>query len=1043
MRFRPVAAAIAAAATVSLAASALPAQQFVNETRDPHQAQYEDFAKDYAKWTSGPEYGSPLVDHLPKVKGIPTPQDVLGYYIGAPAKLTYYADIVKYYRALAKATPRVKVETIGRSDEGRELVVVWVSSEENIRNLAQNRANLAKLADPRGLSKAEIQHLIQTTKPNYHLMGGLHSGETGPSEMLMELAYRLATETSPLITNIRNNVVVSITPAADPDGRDRNVDWFYHGLDMGPDTAKADSAANGRGGGPGGGRGGSPAGQLPYWGKYVYHDNNRDINLSQTSMRAITDWYFTAHPPIMHDLHESLSLMYDYSGGPPQNPNLDPILFSELPFYANWELEQMTKYGMPGVYTHAFMDGWSPGYLGSVAYNHNGMMRMYETQSGREMTKADSVRVKAIQDSVARAMQGLPPLKDSTTARGGRGFGGRGGRGGASGGRGGAPAESTAARGRGAGAPGAPGGGRGAPGGGRGAPGGGRGGAEFGGPANIPTGKGGGQPREWYRGLPIPPDAILRFTRRNNTNYMETGVLSGLELTAMFPQVVLQNFYTKTEHSIDAGKTEAPYGYVIPVAPDMTRAATLVNVLRAQGIEVGKLEKETTIGTEKFPAGSYVIKLDQPYGRLAKNLLEKQDYPDPALTTYDDSGWSMGYAFNVDVKEIKDKSILNAAVTPVKTAEVKGTVAGNGTAGLAVAHYGSNNMITFRYKLKNVPMKVAEKEFTADGVKFPAGSFIVTGSPAELQAAKAAVESLGLTAAALSSVPTVATHDANVPRIAIYSQWNGTQELGWYRFTFDKFGIPYDLIYKERVAKGDLKKDYDVILMAAQNINRAAVLAKKAARPQPYEQSAKYKFLGMYGSTPDMSGGFGAEGVDAINKFLDEGGTLITTLQAVRYPIEFGLARSVDTENPAGVVAQKPLIQAEIKRTDSPVFYGYADKIFPIKFGQGSQVFRVGIADQSNVLADYVGGNASVLSGLMTGADNLKGRAFVVDIPNAYDGHGRVLMFANNPIYRWQNHGEFNMIFNSIINWDDPTPTAPLTLPAATTNTFGRGGGSR
>src|SRR5690348_7358782 len=180
MRFRPVAAALAAATTLSLAAATLPAQQFVNETRDPQQAQYEDFARDYAKWTSGPEYGSPLVDHLPKVKGIPTPQDVLGYYIGAPAKLTYYADILKYYRALAKATPRVKVETIGRSDEGRELVVVWVSSEENIRNLARNRANLAKLADPRGLSASEVQHLIQTTKPNYHFMGGLHSGETGP-----------------------------------------------------------------------------------------------------------------------------------------------------------------------------------------------------------------------------------------------------------------------------------------------------------------------------------------------------------------------------------------------------------------------------------------------------------------------------------------------------------------------------------------------------------------------------------------------------------------------------------------------------------------------------------------------------------------------------------------------------------------------------------------------------------------------------------------------------------------------------------------------
>src|SRR5204863_2178073 len=118
-----------------------------------------------------------------------------------------------------------------------------------------------------------------------------------------------------------------------------------------------------------------------------------------------------------------------------------------------------------------------------------------------------------------------------------------------------------------------------------------------------------------------------------------------------------------------------PYAYVFPVQRDLTRVAALVNILRAQNIEVGTANAEITLGADKYPAGSYVIKLDQPYGRLAKNLLERQDYPDPALTTYDDSGWSMGYAFNVDVKEIKDSTVLAAPTTLVKTAEVKGKFA--------------------------------------------------------------------------------------------------------------------------------------------------------------------------------------------------------------------------------------------------------------------------------------------------------------------------------------------------------------------------------
>jgi hypothetical protein len=1032
-RLRPT---LLALGVLVIASTGLPAQQWVTETRDPKQMQDEDFAKAYKEWTGDPRYGSPLVDHLPRVQGIPTPKDVLGYHIGAPRTLTYYENILKYYRALAAATPRVKVETIGKSDENRELVVVWVSSDDNMKNLQQNRDNLARLADPRGVPDDSIKQLIATTRPHYHFIGGLHSGESGPPEMLMELVYRLATETSSFITAIRENVIVSVTPVADADGRDRNVDLFYCNQEANaassgaaspaptsganPDPAGGagaaqNQAAGGRGAGPGGGN----ACSLPYWGKYVYHDNNRDINLSQMQMRALADWYFTAHPPIMHDLHESLSLLYTYSGGAPQNPNLDPLLFAELPFFSNWELTQMTKWGMPGVYTHAFMDGWSPGYLGSIAYNHNGMMRMYETQSGRD--------------------GGPGPAAGPTTPAAGEGRGAGGGRGGGRGGGGrGGDAGATRGGGAGAGTPpaatppaaqggegarGAGAGGAGAQTSGRagggppagGAPGAGRGGG-------VPTGRGGGQEREWYRGIPIPPNAVANFTRRNNTNYMQTGVLSGLQLTAMFPNLVLENFYTKTRNSIEQGRTTAPFGYVIPAQRDMTRPTELVRILRVQGIEVGQTTTPVKIGDATYAAGSFVIKGGQPYWRLAKNLLERQDYPDPALRTYDDSGWSMGHAFNVEVKEIRDKVILDVAAPLIKVPELRGRVAGTGTAGLAIAHFGSNNMITFRYKLRNVPMKVAEKSFQVSGTDFPAGSFIVS-APADLAAVRAAVEQLGLTAAAFDTAPTVATHDGDVPRIAIYSQWSGTQELGWYRHAFDQFGIPFDLIYKERVKKGDLKNDYDVILMAAQAISRNTVLSSPASRPSAYVKSDKFKFLGMYGETTDTTGGFGQDGVDAFEKFLEAGGTIVAAERAVQFPIEFGFARTIGIESVQGVNAQKPLVQAEIVKTDHPVFYGYADKIFPIKYATQQSFFSVGVADQENVLARFVGGDAAVLSGLMVGGDAIRGRAFAVDVPKAHNGKGRVIMFSNNPIYRWQNHGEFNMIFNAIMNWNDsPKP---------------------
>src|SRR5581483_12089341 len=134
---------------------------------------------------------------------------------------------------------------------GRECIVVFVGSEDSIQNLETYRKYLAQLADPRHIDDAQEKEILASAKPIYHVMGGLHSGETGPPEMLMELAYRLATEDTPIIKAIRDHVIVSITPAADPDGRDRYTDWYYrYKID---ETSEDDSM-----GGP------------PYWGKYIY-----------------------------------------------------------------------------------------------------------------------------------------------------------------------------------------------------------------------------------------------------------------------------------------------------------------------------------------------------------------------------------------------------------------------------------------------------------------------------------------------------------------------------------------------------------------------------------------------------------------------------------------------------------------------------------------------------------------------------------------------------------------------------------------------------
>src|SRR6185437_8427508 len=147
-------------------------------------AQYTSQIRQY---TTEPYLITPLVDHLPSSTTVPSPDKVLGYIIGTPNKLTHTADIYRYYRALEKASPRVRVFTTGKSEEGRDFMVVAVSDDANIAQLDHYRDITAKLADPRKITPDEAAQLEKNGKPFYWLSGSIHSPETGSPEMLMEL----------------------------------------------------------------------------------------------------------------------------------------------------------------------------------------------------------------------------------------------------------------------------------------------------------------------------------------------------------------------------------------------------------------------------------------------------------------------------------------------------------------------------------------------------------------------------------------------------------------------------------------------------------------------------------------------------------------------------------------------------------------------------------------------------------------------------------------------------------------------------------------
>ncbi|HSP45087.1 MAG TPA: M14 family zinc carboxypeptidase, partial [Chthoniobacterales bacterium] len=196
--------------------------------RDPKQAVDEAYTAKIQKYTTAPYFTSPLVNYLPASKNVPTPEAVLGDVAGAPGVLPYAEDVYKYMGLLEKASPRVRVFSIGKTEEGREMIAVAVSSPENLKNLEENRARLAKLADPRTikLDDAEADKIVAQAVPVYYITGTIHSPETGAPTALMELAYRLAVDESPYIREIREGTITLITPVVEVDGRDRMVDIY-------------------------------------------------------------------------------------------------------------------------------------------------------------------------------------------------------------------------------------------------------------------------------------------------------------------------------------------------------------------------------------------------------------------------------------------------------------------------------------------------------------------------------------------------------------------------------------------------------------------------------------------------------------------------------------------------------------------------------------------------------------------------------------------------------------------------------------------------
>jgi Zinc carboxypeptidase len=967
------------------ATSTLSAQLDSTFARDANQPIDKQYTDQIHKYTTDPSFISPLVDYLPASKTVPTPAKVLSDVSGAPDMLPYAEDVYKYFRMLEAATPRVKVFTIGHTEEGREMMAAAIADANLLTNAKVNDARLAQLADPRtiGLDDARARPLIDQSWPVYYITGTIHSPETGAPTALMELAYRLAVDDAPYIKFIRSHMIVLITPVVEVDGRDRMVDIYkWHKAHPGQDWT-----------------------HLLYWGHYVAHDNNRDaMGMTLALSRNVLDTYLAWHAQVLHDLHESVPFLYDNTvGDGPYNAWLDPILADEWAELGANNVAQMQSFGMPGVFTHGDFDTWSPGYLMFLASMHNGISRLYET------------------------------------------FG-----------NGGADTEKRILR-----------------------------------PDDYS--------RTWYR--QNPPLPVVTWSQRDNNNYEESALLSTISYFSRNTRHFVENFYIKSKRSVEKPSLEGPSAYVIPADPaDANRQVELLKVLKRQHVEIQQLTEPATseVPGEKrgdkskqqiFPAGSIVVRMDQPYSRAADALLDRQYWApsDPQKHPYDDTAWSFTHLFNLHVVRVTDPAILKSKMTPLgDPTALAGKTSGSGTV-LAIANTGQISLLSLAYKLKGATIQVTEKSFDADGKHFPAGSLLVTGVPDDRIAA--ILHELSLDASQVTAAPSVPTHPAAAPRIAFMHTWLGTQTEGWWRYAFDIGGIPFDYISTQTVAgQEDLHAKYDVIIFAPVGHYSSLEIINGIPtwnNPMPWQKSDLTPNLGALDSTADIRPGLGNDGLVHLQKFVEQGGLLITCEDTAQFAIDMGLAPGVSVASRGDARVVGSVLNTVFVDHDSPVAFGYGPGVPVMSAGgmafnvsntlggarfrsltdpaeafsdpyahrptgrgsiedndepQGSKIAEaeplvkqqpweakhldeddirnnpqvIPVQSRPDVILRFSDAKTLLLDGLLDKASSIAEHAVVVD---AHLGQGNVLLFGNNPIYRGETIGTYPLVFNAILNY--------------------------
>ena len=874
---------------------------------------------------------------------VPSPKSHFGFNIGDNYQLATFTQTEAYLKKLAAVSKKVKLQVIGKTEEGRNHYMVIVSDPSNLANLEKYKSISQKLAHAEDLSVAEATQMANEGKAVVWIDGGLHATEVTGIHQWIESLYQLITRTDEETKRILKSTIILFVHA-NPDGQELVSNWYMRNSD----TLKRSTSS------------------LPrLYQKYIGHDNNRDFYMTnmQESKNMSRQQYIEWMPQVLYNHHQTGPPGSVVAGPPyrdPFNYVYDPLLVTGIDALGAAMSSRLNAESKPGytMKSGSVYSTWWNGGLRTTAYYHNIIGLLTEIIGNPTPSNIPLVPQRLIPNSAT--------------------------------------------------------------------------------PYPI-------TPQKWYF--------------RNSIDYSVSLNYAVLNYAARYREELLLNIYKMGRHSIEAGskdnwtlyskrsdavaellKTEKLTGNIdsfqttlfnkvyknpanrdargyIVTANQTTTAIDFINILIQSGIKVEKANANFSVAGKNYPAGSYIVKTNQAFRPHVIDMFEPQDHPNdfqypggPPVRPYDAAGWTPAFTMGIEFDRVLDD--FNGPFETIPYGLIQKPM-GKINASATVAGYIFSTKENAAYYAINTLLTMGVEVYKNKDQYYVAAN---TANKKLQETIESLSAEKGIIFNGVTAKPTNMNDKVMPQRIALWDKYGGSMSSGWVRWIFEKYNFPFQLIFAKEIDASNLKDKYDVILFV-----EGAIPSLKPEAGNGYEEKEPKAedVPEIYQAT---LGKITAEkSIPALNKFLQEGGTIITIGSSANLAYHLNVpVRNALVEMVAGKEKSLP---GEKFYIPGSVMQITLDNEYKANWGMNknadvyfsaSPVFKLlpdAIARKEVVPLAWYASDKTLRSGWAFGQSYLQDGIAAFE---AKVGNGKLFVYGPEITFRGQTHSNYKMLFNQL-----------------------------